>query len=85
MVFVVGRNHEYGALKSFARLLNAADAPALDLPGIDIPAIAAAYGILAGPADSLTELTDLVREALAGDGPRLIQVQQRPLSASGHQ
>ena len=85
VVFVVARNHEYGALKSFARLLNAADAPGLDLPGIDIPAIAAAYGIPAGQADSLTELTELVREALAGDGPRLIQVQQRPLSASAHQ
>lgn len=83
VVFVVARNHEYGALKSFARLLDATDAPGLDLPDIDILGIATGYGIPAVQADSLADLTDLVREALSGDGPRLIQVQQRPLSGYG--
>lgn len=51
VVFVVARNHD-GALKSFARLLNATDAPGLDLPDIDVLGIATAYGIPAVPCGS---------------------------------
>ena len=69
VVFVVARNREYGALKSFAQLMNATDAPGLDLPDIDIVGIAGGYGIPAIHADSLADLTRLVRESLSGDGP----------------
>lgn len=80
VVFVVARNEEYGALKKFTRVMHAPDVPGLDLPGVDIPGIAAAYGISSARATSLTELTRLVREGLAGDDPVLIEIAQRPVA-----
>ncbi len=80
VVFVVARNDEYAALKKFTRVMNDPGAPALDIPGIDITGIASAYGIPATRADTLADLTHQVTEGLAGDGPRLIEVQQQRLS-----
>ena len=74
MVFVVARNQEYGALKSFTRVMETPGAPGLELPDMDIPAIAAGYGIRADRVESLANLTSAVKEGLAGDGPRLVEV-----------
>lgn len=74
VVFVVARNQEYGALKSFTRVMETPGAPGLELPDMDIPAIAAGYGIRADRVESLANLTSAVKEGLAGDGPRLVEV-----------
>lgn len=66
----------------FAQLMNATDALGLDIPDIGIVGIATAYGIPAGRADSLADLTNLAREALSGNGPRLEEIKQRPRSRS---
>jgi len=76
VVFVVARNGEYGALRQFTRVMQAPDVPGLDLPGLDITAIAEGYGVPATRVGSLPDLTRTVREALAGDEPRLIEVPQ---------
>jgi benzoylformate decarboxylase len=82
VVFVVARNTEYAALKKFAHLMKARDAPGLELPGMDITAIAASYGIPAERADTLSDLTGAVEAALAADGPRLIEITQQRLAES---
>lgn len=74
VVFVVARNSEYAALKKFTRLLNAPNTPGLELPGMDIVGIATSYGIPAEHVDSLSDLTRTTKDALASDGPRLLEV-----------
>jgi len=82
VVFVVARNWEYAALKKFAQVMHFDGVPGLELPDIDITGIATAYGIPATQVTSLAQLTTAVRAALAGDGPRLIEVPQQWLSST---
>ena len=82
VVFVVARNREYAALKKFAQVMHIDGVPGLELPHIDITGIATAYGIPATQVTSLAQLTTTVKDALAGDGPRLIEVSQERLSST---
>ena len=82
VVFVVARNWEYAALKKFAQVMHFDGVPGLELPDIDITGIAAAYAIPATQVTSLAQLTTAVKDALAGDGPRLIEVPQQWLSST---
>ena len=82
VVFVVARNREYAALKKFAQVMHFDGVPGLELPDIDITGIATAYGIPATQVTSLAQLTTAVKDALAGDGPRLIEVPQQRLSST---
>jgi benzoylformate decarboxylase len=82
VVFVVARNSEYGALKKFTRLMKAPETPGLELPGIDVTAIAASYGVPSTRADDLSDLFQAVKDALAGNEPRLIEIPQRRLDDS---
>jgi benzoylformate decarboxylase len=82
VVFVVARNSEYAALKKFIRLLDAPNTPGLELPDMDIVGIATSYGIPAEHLESLSDLTRPTKDALASDGPRLIEVTQRRLADS---
>jgi thiamine pyrophosphate-dependent acetolactate synthase large subunit-like protein len=49
---------------------------------MDIAAIAAAYGIASEHLDTLSDLTRAVKDALASDQPRLIEIPQRHLASS---
>ena len=82
VVFVVAPNSEYAALKKFTRLLDAPNTPGLELPDMDIVGIATSYGIPPEHVDSLLDLTRTTKDALASDGPRLIEVTQRRLADS---
>ena len=82
VVFVVARNSEYAALKKFTRLLDAPNTRSLELPDMDIVGIATSYGIPAEHVESLSDLTRPTKDALASDGPRLIEVAQRRLADS---
>jgi benzoylformate decarboxylase len=82
VVFVVARNSEYAALKKFTRLFKAPDTPGLELPSIDITGMATAYGVHAAHVDTLSDLTHAVKDALASDQPRLIEIAQRRLADS---
>ena len=77
VVFVVPRNREYGALKSFTRVMHAPGTPGLELPDIDVCGIARSYGVAASRVESLDELATAVRAGLAGDAPCLIEVPER--------
>ena len=76
--FLVLRNSEYSILKWFASLENVSDAPALDLPRLDVAATAQSYGVDAVSVTQREELHAALADALAQDGPRLVQVDVAP-------
>jgi benzoylformate decarboxylase len=76
--FLVLRNNEYSILKWFATLESVTGAPALDLPALDVAATAESYGVASTSVAGRDELQDALAEALAADGPRLVQVDVAP-------
>ncbi|MHB8242232.1 MAG: thiamine pyrophosphate-dependent enzyme, partial [Solirubrobacteraceae bacterium] len=76
--FLVLRNHEYSILKWFATLENVTGAPALDLPELDVAATARSYNVPASTVSGREELHSALEEALAADGPQLVQVDVAP-------
>ena len=79
VTFLVLRNDEYAILKWFAMLEQVSGAPGLDLPALDVAAVARGYGMDAREVGEADELTETLRQAIAGDdGPRLVQVPVAP-------
>jgi benzoylformate decarboxylase len=76
--FLVLRNNEYSILKWFATLENVTGAPALDLPALDVAATARSYGVPAVSVSGRDELHGALEQALAQDGPQLVQVDVAP-------
>jgi benzoylformate decarboxylase len=76
--FLVLRNNEYSILKWFATLESVTGAPALDLPALDVAATAQSYGVSSTSVRGRDELYDALADALAQDGPRLVQVDVAP-------
>lgn len=74
VTFVIMRNGSYDVLTDFAKLLGSGGVPGLELPGIDHVALARGYGMEGHRAESRDELTAALKEALASDVPRLIEV-----------
>lgn len=81
VTFVICNNGQYQILKAGARGLNLPQAMAgqfvgqdLGQPEIDFVALAQSMGVEAARVDAPDELTAAVRESLAGDRPRLIEV-----------
>ncbi|MBD3895962.1 benzoylformate decarboxylase [Halomonas sp. ML-15] len=74
VVLVILKNGTYGALRWFSRLLDAEDAPGIDVPGLDFCALAQGYGVSARQANSRAALQEALQEALAGDQPVVIEV-----------
>jgi benzoylformate decarboxylase len=76
--FLVLRNNEYSILKWFAMLESVSGAPALDLPQLDVAATARSYNVPATTVSGREELHAALGDALAQDGPRLVQVDVAP-------
>ena len=76
--FLVLRNNEYSILKWFATLESVTGAPGLDLPGLDVAATATSYGVPSEQVATREELHGALANALAGEGPRLVQVDVSP-------
>jgi benzoylformate decarboxylase len=76
--FLVLRNNEYSILKWFATLESVTGAPALDLPALDVAATAQSYGVASTSVTRRDELHHALADALAQDGPRLVQVDVAP-------
>lgn len=73
-IILVLNNGTYGALRRFAREMQAEDAPGLDLPGVDYVKIAEGYGVKARRVDTPAALRDAVSAALTGREPVLIEI-----------
>ena len=76
--FLVLRNGEYSILKWFALLESVDGAPALDLPALDVAATAESYGVPSRTVAERDELHATLADALAHDGPHLVQVDVAP-------
>ena len=78
LTVLVLRNEEYAILKWFAEFEGEMGAPGLDVPGLDSVAIAAGYGMRARRVDGVDELRQALAEAIASDGPELVEVTVAP-------
>jgi benzoylformate decarboxylase len=74
-IFVVLRNGDYSALKSFCDFTSVGrNVPGVDIPGIDMVKIAQGYGMTAREIDRAEDLEPAFQEAFAAKAPRLISV-----------
>jgi benzoylformate decarboxylase len=74
-IFVVLRNGDYSALKSFCDFTSVGqNVPGVNIPGIDIVKIAQGYGMCAREIDRVEDLEPAFQEAFAAQAPRLISV-----------
>jgi len=78
VTFLVLRNSEYAILKWFGALEQVEGAPGLDLPALDVAATARSYGVAAQNVESRDELRTALRDALAAQEPRLVEVPVTP-------
>jgi benzoylformate decarboxylase len=75
VIFIVLRNGEYTALKSFCDFTQVGrNVHGMDLPGIDIVKIAQGYGMGAQEVDKPGELESVLKNAFDTSGPQLISV-----------
>ena len=75
IVVVVLNNKEYGALKSFSKLLNAKDPPpGTDLPGINFSALARGVGFQSLLIEGSAELKNTLVRALLANAPVLVDI-----------
>jgi benzoylformate decarboxylase len=82
MVFVIINNYSYRILKQRTNAMKGLAAQAdnyvamdLDKPRVDFVSVARGLGLTAHNAATLADLGDLLRQALAADGPTLIDVE----------
>jgi benzoylformate decarboxylase len=79
VIFIVLRNGDYSALKSFCDFTKVGrNAPGMDIGGIDIVKIAQGYGMCAQEVDRPENLEAALTQAFASPGPRLISVNVAP-------
>jgi benzoylformate decarboxylase len=78
---VVLNNRGYEAVKQLGRRLESPSPPGTDLPGIDFVALANGLGC---PARRMTDLEGDLADALAADGPFLLEVPVVDVAASAY-
>jgi benzoylformate decarboxylase len=75
---LVLRNEEYAILKWFAEMESVTGSPGLDLPALESAEIAKAYGVPAQRVNGRDALHQGLTDALAADGPQLVEVKVAP-------
>jgi benzoylformate decarboxylase len=82
IVFVIINNYSYRILKQRTNAMKALAAQAdlyvgmdLDRPRVDFLSVARGFGLTAHKADTLSDFGDLLQQALAAEGPILIDVE----------
>jgi benzoylformate decarboxylase len=82
MVFVIINNYSYRILKQRTNAMKGLAAQAdnyvamdLDKPRVDFVSVARGLGLTAHKAATLSDLSDMLQQALAADGPTLIDVE----------
>lgn len=82
VIFIVLRNGEYSALKSFCDFTHVGrNVPGMELPGVDVVKIAQGYGMAAQEVDRPEDLEPVFTQAFASSGPRLVSVN---VAKAGH-
>jgi benzoylformate decarboxylase len=78
VTFLVLRNEEYAILKWFGEIEQITGVPGLDLPALEVAAVAEGYGVPSVRVDEQAALTEALRDAIAADGPRLVEARVAP-------
>jgi len=78
ILYVIPANHEYAILKEFADQQETPGVPGLDLPGFDFVSLARGYGCDGRRIVRPGDLGPALREAMAMDGPYLLEVEINP-------
>ena len=79
VVFVVLRNGDYSALKSFCDFTNVGrNVHGMDIPGIDMAKIAEGYGMASKKVEEPEQLEAALKAAFASQGPFLVDVRVAP-------
>jgi len=74
LAVVVMNNAGYGAMRAFSQVLQVRDVPGIELPGIDFVSIARGMGCPGRAVATPDELDAALAEAMAADGPMLVEV-----------
>ncbi len=75
VIFIVLRNGDYSALRSFCHFTNVGDnVPGIEIPGIDMVKIAEGYGLTATAVDRPEDLEPALARAFSYAGPYLLSV-----------
>jgi benzoylformate decarboxylase len=78
VTFLVLRNEEYAILKWFGQIEQVTGAPGLDLPALEVAAVAEGYGVPARQVAGPEALREALRDAIAAEGPRLVEARVAP-------
>jgi benzoylformate decarboxylase len=78
VTFLVLRNSEYAILKWFSQIEGVEGAPGLDLPALSCVEVAKGYGIDAREVEGREASIEALREAIAAEEPRLVEVAVAP-------
>jgi benzoylformate decarboxylase len=74
VIIVILKNGTYGALRWFADVLGAGEAPGMDVPGINFVQIANGYGVSATSVNRVDDFVRAFKSALASRSPTVIEV-----------
>jgi benzoylformate decarboxylase len=83
VTFLVLRNEEYAILKWFGEIEQVTGAPGLDLPALEVASVAEGYGVPSTRVDDPEALREALRDAIAAEGPRLVEARVAPGMALG--
>ena len=75
VIIVILKNGTYGALRWFAKVLDAGETPGMDVPDIDFVRIAGGYGVDASSVATAEEFTAAFTAALGAGRPVVIEVE----------
>lgn len=75
VITVLLKNGTYGALRWFAKILEAGEVPGMDVPGIDFTLLARGYGMNAVAVSTMEEFAAAFTSALGSGKPALIEVE----------
>ncbi len=85
LTVIVLRNGDYGAMKSFSKMLGSKEPPpGIELPGIDFQAIAAGLGLKSVRVDRADALPEALSQAFNEEGPMLVEIAVDPNSGSAY-
>jgi benzoylformate decarboxylase len=74
LTIVVINNGGYGAMRSFAQVLQVRGIPGIDIEGVDFAALAISMGCAATRVAKADGLDEALRAALSSQGPHLVEV-----------
>ncbi len=85
ITIIVLRNGDYGAMKSFSKMLGSKEPPpGIELPSLDFQALAAGFGLKSVRVDRADALSETLSKAFSEAGSMLVEIAVDPNSGSAY-